>query len=71
MSGVDRWIVKLAQTASAEEVLWEEGQAETHPQILRQRMGTEVDKEIRLTDAEIDRVAQALCRRLLDAAGNM
>ena len=71
MSGVDHWIVKLAQAASAEEVLWEEGQAETPAQILRQRMETEVDREIRLTDAEIDRVAQALCRRLLDAAGNM
>ena len=71
MNGTEDWILTLTQADAADTVLWEDGQASAPA-----RPGlTQVDARgtggLRLTDAELDRLAWALCRRLLDAAGNM
>ena len=81
MSGGSAWIRTLAGVApvSGEDLLrlWAEEDRETearadHPQAQPwQKAGTDAVPVLHLTDADIDRVAQALCRRLLDAAGNM
>ena len=84
MSGSSAWIRALTQpgTMGGEDLLrlWAEEDRQTQaretppasaPQQPWQRTGADEATAFRLTDTDIDRVAQALCRRLLDAAGNM
>ncbi len=81
MSGGSAWIRALTQPGamSGEDLLrlWAEEDRETEARVeasgqgAQQRAGEESLPALRLTDGDIDRVAQALCRRLLDAAANM
>ena len=71
MNGAEDWILTLAQSDAADIALWETEQAETPARPGLTQADARGTGGLRLTDAELDRLAWALCRRLLDAAGNM
>lgn len=71
MSGTEDWILTLTQADTADTVLWEDGQASAPARTDLMQTDAHGTGGLRLTDAELDRLAWALCRRLQDAAGNM